>query len=153
MPGVEHAIERQEERKAKRDAEDSKIFGGVDKGYSFVLREQDDGSSWNNRPKAGTWLASALDLTLNLAVDWASPFSSRSSGSYSLGPISLQIANLPTQLRASFACTLLTGITPGPKSPLAKNLWRFLLPLCLEIRAGETEGLWIRTPQYPNGTP
>ena len=42
---MESAIETQEERKAKRDEEDYEALSGGDKGYSFVLRQQDDGSA------------------------------------------------------------------------------------------------------------
>ena len=46
---------------------------------------------------------------------------------------------------------LFVGITPGPKEPLGRNLWKLLLPLFLELRAAERYGLWIRTPKYPEG--
>ena len=149
VPGLEDAVELRGERKSKRDAEDESMAGGATWGR--VYRQQDDGDAWGSRTSANPALASALSMEVNLGIDWANPSSNRSAASDSMGPISLQIADLPAQLRSSFSCLLLVGITPGPKQPAARNLYKLLLPLTLELRAAELHGLWIRTPKHPSG--
>lgn len=156
VPGVEDALERRSQRRAQRYDEDRRIRER-EAGYNKVYREQDDGEAWDrllgsdgvpfDQPRDG----GALSVRLNLGVDWANPNSNRSSPQSSMGPITLQIADLPNRMRSSFACMLLVGVTPGPKEPLGPNLWKFLLPLILEIRAAEKHGIWVRTPSSPNG--
>ena len=99
--------------------------------------------------KAG--LADALVVTVNLGMDWASPNSRRGAAADSMGPISLYLADVPPQLRSAFCCTMIVGITPGPKEPKAKNLQKNLLPLILQLRAAALHGLWVRTPKHPSG--
>lgn len=68
-----------------------------------------------------------------------------------MGPITLPLADVPSQLRSSLHFNLLVGITPGPTAPRARNLHKLLAPVCAELSAGERHGLWVRTPKYPHG--
>lgn len=51
----------------------------------------------------------------------------------------------------SGAATMLMGITPAPNEPPGCLLHRLLLPLAVDILSAECDGLWIKTPKYPNG--
>ena len=156
VPGVEDAIAKRSQRREQRRREDEEASRNVG-GYSKVYREQDDGEAWDSlngsdgapfeRPRTDGELA----IRLNLGIDWANPNSNRASAQSSMGPITLQIADLPNRMRSSFPCMLVVGVTPGPKETLGRNLWKILLPLVLEIRAAEMHGLWVRTPAFPNG--
>ena len=148
IPGLENAIELRGERKSKRDAEDD--LATKTAPWGKVYRQQDDGDAWGNRPSVNPSLAAALSIEVNLGIDWAHPSSNRSAASNSMDPISLQIADLPAQLRSSFSCLLLV-VTPGPRQPAACNLYKLLLPVTLELRAAELHGLWVRTPKHPSG--
>ena len=152
VPGVEEAIERRAMRKEQGDREYSAMsLTAGSAGFNKIYREQDDGSAWSSISSGRSTPVGALSLTVNAAIDWANASSNRSAATHSMGPISLTIADLPSPLRASLACTLLVGITPGPKPPRASNLYKLLLPLVLEIRAADEYGLWIKTPRYPQG--
>ena len=69
VPGVENVIEKQSERKAKWDEEDATELRKGTEGYLRVLKEQDDGSMWNFRPRSSSLESEVLDITLNLAID------------------------------------------------------------------------------------
>ena len=142
VPGVEDALERRAARKESRDREDAEmLFKTRSAGFTKVYREQDDGSAWSTASSGPSYLIGALSLTVNLAVDWANASSNRSAATHSMGPITLTIADLPSHMRSSLACILLVGITPGPKPPRSKNLYKLLQPLALEIRSANQHGL------------
>ena len=90
-------------------------------------------------------------IRLNFSIDWMNPNSFRSGPSFSLGPISMQVLDLPTRLRANLRHTLIVGLTPGPKEPRGINLHKFLIPLSLELRNAWLHGLNIRSPRFPEG--
>ena len=92
-----------------------------------------------------------LSLTVNLAVCWANTNSNRSAATHSMGHITLIIADLPSDLRSSLACTMLVGITLGPRPPRSKNLYKLLLPLALKIRRAREHRLQIKTPGHSLG--
>ncbi|OWZ29495.1 hypothetical protein C356_06183 [Cryptococcus neoformans c45] len=46
---------------------------------------------------------------------------------------------------------MLMGITPAPNEPPDCLLHHLLLPLAVDLPSAECDGLWIKTPRYPNG--
>jgi hypothetical protein len=140
--GLEGAVEKRPDRKRKRDLADLMATAGK------VYRQQDDGSDWNEgvRPISG-----ALSMKVNFSSDYADTNSSRRSAASSMGPISLHCADLAFQLRSTFTCCMILGITPGPRAPSPANYWKFILPLFLELRVAQEHGLWIATPSHPQG--
>lgn len=91
-------------------------------------------------------------LTLNFSIDWADPSESRKDPARSMGPIVMQLADLPNQYRSQFLYTMLMGITPAPREPPSCLLHRLLLPLAVELLSAHCDGLWVKTPKYPEGT-
>ena len=132
-----------------RDEEDAAAEGPA-RSSSKIYRQQDDGSAWDDEEGEGA-LAGALSVTVNLDIEWANPSSNRSASADSMGPISLQVADLPLQLRSAFCLSMIMGVTPGPRQPRATNLFKHLVPIVLELRAAREHGMWIRTPKYPAG--
>lgn len=63
----------------------------------------------------------------------------------------MQIADLPNHSKHNLNLTGLLGLTPGPKEPKLTNLYKFLLPLFMELRLAFELGIDIRTPKRPNG--
>lgn len=41
----------------------------------------------------------------------------------------------------------------GPYEPSRDNLWKFLLPFVLELRAASRSPIFVRTPKFPSGSP
>lgn len=133
-----------------------------------VLREQTQVEAWGSDNNV---------LRLNLSVDWLRPLVTQYHKNRTIGPISAVIANLPNALRSNLGLCLLLGITPGrqalnyrlisrmmprktedycysltgPHEPSAETLWKFYLPLIMELRAGFRLGIWLRSPRYPRG--
>ncbi|ALO60302.1 hypothetical protein CNA02205 [Cryptococcus deneoformans JEC21] len=68
-----------------------------------------------------------------------------------MGPIVMQLADLPNQYRSQFLYTMLMGITPAPREPPSCFLHRLLLPLAVELLSAHCDGLWVKTPKYPEG--
>ena len=158
--GLEEAIKRGRERKEKRDEEDERLKekeitarGASSPSWTKIWRQQDDGSAWTSRraQNADAITADVLTITVNLGIDWASPSSRRAAAADSMGPITLYLADVPAELRSAFCCTMIVGITPGPKQPKASNLHKNLLAVTLELRAAGRHGLWVRTPEHPSG--
>ena len=79
------------------------------------------------------------------------PNSGTHAASYSLGVIAMQLADLPNHLKHSLNLTGLLGLIPGPREPKASNLYKFLLPLCMELRQAFELGVDVRTPKKPDG--
>ncbi|KAE8538375.1 hypothetical protein D1P53_004728 [Cryptococcus gattii VGV] len=92
-----------------------------------------------------------LVLTINVSIDWADPSKSRNRSARSMGPIMCQLADQPNKYRSQYSFAMLMGITPAPNEPPAGLLHRPLLPLAVDLLSAEGDGLWIRTPKYPNG--
>jgi hypothetical protein len=46
---------------------------------------------------------------------------------------------------------LLTTVMTGPKEPRGPNVWKYLLPLTVELRKALIDGVVVRTPRHPNG--
>ena len=153
VKGIEAVIERARDRKEKRDEEDERSRTRGEASWSKVWRQQDDGSTWMSRraQNANPAIMDALLITVNFGIDWANPSSRRSAASDLMGPITLYLADMPAQLRSAFCCTMIVGITPGPREPKEQNLHKNLLPIMLELRAAELYGLWVRTPTHPAG--
>lgn len=71
---------------------------------------------YTSTPLIGPSIHSTLVMTvpLWLSCDWTDLCSRQSGAHYSMGPITLPLANVPPQLRSSLHCNLLVGIEPGP---------------------------------------
>lgn len=113
-PGVEDLVLNWAER-ARTDAQISERLYPGEKIY----RDQTDGTYLQSlRDPAGNTLDQRqnngiLDIFVNLSIDWLSIRASPFSPKYSVGPILLQLANVPQELRALQAMIMCVGLTPG----------------------------------------
>ncbi|OXG83658.1 hypothetical protein C349_02790, partial [Cryptococcus neoformans var. grubii Br795] len=116
-----------------------------------ILRHQLDGSCYQVDDQDVQRERGCLVLTINVSIDWADPSKSRNRSPRSMGPIMCQLADLPNKYRSQYSFAMLMGITPAPNEPPGCLLHRLLLPLAVDLLSAECDGLWIRTPKYPNG--
>ncbi|OXH46010.1 hypothetical protein J002_05222 [Cryptococcus neoformans] len=91
-----------------------------------------------------------LVLTINVSIYWADPSESRNRSLRSTGPTMCQLADLPDKYRPQYSFVMLMNITPAPNEPPDCLLHRLLLPLAVDLSV-KCDGLWIKTPRYPNG--
>lgn len=155
VKGVEDILEQALVSKQQRDKADEALKYSGQVKWDKVWRQMNDGEVLPARVEASASAfegrGDVLTVPLLLSCDWADLYSRRAGAHYSMGPITLPLANVPPQLRSSLHCNLLVGITPGPTAPRARNLHKLLAPVCAELSAGEKHGLWVRTPKYPHG--
>lgn len=111
-------------------------------------------------------------LFVNLSIDWLNKRASPFAPSYSIGPILLQLANLPAKSRGRQALIMCNGMTPGepsvrflllqmdplingalsgPKEPTKETLWKYMLPIVMELLQAWETPIKVRTPSHPNG--
>ncbi|OXG48073.1 hypothetical protein C355_04639 [Cryptococcus neoformans Th84] len=116
-----------------------------------ILRHQLDGSCYQVDDQDVQRERGCLVLTINVSIDWADPSKSRNRSPRSMGPIMCQLADLPNKYRSQYSFAMLMGITPAPNEPPGCLLHRLLLPLAVDLLSADCDGLWIKTPKYPNG--
>ena len=78
-------------------------------------------------------------------IDWFSPFKHTP---YSVGAIYISIMNLPRSKRFLKENMILVGLIPGPNEP-PLNVNSYLEPLVDELKVLWTEGIMIKSPDYP----
>lgn len=154
VKGVEDILEQALASKQQRDNADAlknsgqvswdKVWRQMNDGEVLPARIGDSASAFEGR-------SGVLTVPLLLSCDWTDLYSRRGGAHYSMGPITLPLADVPPQPRSSLNFNLSVGITPGPTAPRARNLHMLLAPVCAELSAGERHGLWVRTPKYPHG--
>lgn len=141
ITGVESLMEEQKESELKRpDASTATA--------NRVFSHQSDGSEWVR------WQLddpTALVARINLSEDGANVSSDLNAKKRSMGVITGQLANLPLAFRGKTSHLMLFGIIPAPDEPAGSVLYKFLLPFAIELMAGRTYGLRIKTPKYPEG--
>lgn len=140
--------------KTRRDTQPS--FDNLPNGIK-LYQEQYDGSYWNSVLGPTGKNISQEDkgdvIYVNFSIDWFNANHGIHQKKYSLGPIVLEIANLPPELRPRQPLLACVGITPGPGEPRAANLWKFTLPLFMELRQAWKDFIYLRTPSAPGGRP
>lgn len=155
VKGVEDILEQALASKQQRDNADEALKNSGQVSWDKVWRQMNDGEVLPARIRdsasAFEGRSDVLTVPLLLSCDWTDLYSRRGGAHYSMGPITLPLADVPPQLRSSLHFNLLVGITPGPTAPRARNLHKLLAPVCAELSAGERHGLWVRTPKYPHG--
>lgn len=119
-----------------------------------IFAEQFDGDYWQSLLDSHGNRLSDDDADVahfNFSIDWFNANSGLHTRAYSMGPLVLELADLPPSLRARQPLLACVGITPGPEEPKAANLWKFTLPLFLELRQAWEHPVLIRTPSRPEG--
>jgi hypothetical protein len=149
-PGVEAEIFSWKARKAA-NVDIENLPEGIK-----IYREQFDGEYWKSLlDPDGRPLSESDDNVIhtNFSIDWFNANHGIHMRAYSMGPLVLEIADLPPSLRARQPLLACLGITPGPEEPKAANLWKFTLPLFMELRQAWEHPILIRTPSHPEGRP
>ncbi|OXG17023.1 hypothetical protein C366_03819 [Cryptococcus neoformans Tu401-1] len=154
LDGVERLVEDQQvlrSRQRQRDEQMERPAYLQDANPGKILRHQLDGSCYQVDDQDVQRERGCLVLTINVSIDWADTSKSRNRSPRSMGPIMCQLADLPNKYRSQYSFAMLMGITPAPNEPPGCLLHRLLLPLAVDLLSAECDGLWIRTPKYPNG--
>ncbi|QRW22827.1 Transposase family Tnp2 protein [Rhizoctonia solani] len=115
-----------------------------------VLEDIQDGELWRNFQKGDTkFFENPHNIGLILMCDGFSPATRQGAASYSMGAISMCIANLPPDLRNRPENKILVGVTPGPHEPNVNTINNFLKPMVSELLELWKEGMSIT---HPDGT-
>ncbi|KAF8670090.1 hypothetical protein RHS04_08678, partial [Rhizoctonia solani] len=115
-----------------------------------VLEDIQDGELWRNFQKGDTkFFENPHNIGLILMCDGFSPATRQGAASYSMGAISMCIANLPPDLRNRPENKILVGVTPGPHEPNVDTINNFLKPMVSELLELWKEGMSIT---HPDGT-
>ncbi|ODN75480.1 hypothetical protein L202_06613 [Cryptococcus amylolentus CBS 6039] len=114
-----------------------------------VLRHQLDGVAYSDDTPQQE--EDSLLITINFSIDYSNPSKSLQGQHKSVGVIMGQVAELPNVYHTKFHYNLMLGMTPAPSEPPSHLLYRVLLSFGMDLLAGCTDGLWIKTPKYPAG--
>ena len=112
VPGVELVLDGLDERVAF-DLEQDSSAGQT------IYREQYHGNDFKRHPppmdprRESDAEGPILDALLNVSLDWFNPHSGTMYEQTSIGPLLVQLADLPQRLRSNQELFLLLGITPG----------------------------------------
>ncbi|OXG51304.1 hypothetical protein C352_06226 [Cryptococcus neoformans CHC193] len=153
LDSVEQLVEDQQvlrSRQRQRDEQMERPAYLQDANPGKILHHQLDGSCYQVDDQDVQRGRGCLVLTINVSIYWADPSESRNRSLRSTGPTMCQLADLPDKYRSQYSFVMLMGITPAPNEPPDCLLHRLLLPLAVDLSV-KCDGLWIKTPRYPNG--
>jgi hypothetical protein len=122
-PGVEQVAFNWRERRRINTQLSERLYPGLK-----IYRDQTDGTMIDSLLNpAGlrvdqTENDGIQEIFLNLSIDWLNQRSSSFAPGYSVGPILVQMANLPQESRALQAMIMCVGMTPGKILPCGSNI-------------------------------
>ncbi|ODN83917.1 hypothetical protein L198_07614 [Cryptococcus wingfieldii CBS 7118] len=149
MPHTERLIDNRRMMRQVVKERDERYMPEFAARAGRVLCHQLDGAAYSgDTPQREE---DSLLITINFSIDYSSPSKSLQGQHKSVGVIMGQVAELPNAYRTKFHYNLMLGMTPVPREPPSRLLYRVLLGFGMELLAGCTDGLWIKTPKYPAG--